>query len=398
MNQPEITSGLLSLLPSFSTLKAPLDEDGGASESLFSQVLSDITPDESSQPEKAGLSGESLPLMGQALPLLSGPATEQPNRLLERIRQSQQVAMNHLSSAADITMVSAGDSSRTASEQMQLMSVAMTVDAEASAQAHSLSAENASKANVAVPVKAFSTAVPFDQVQSQEEEALEWSQELNSDSAEQATLLPKNRQDSVTSNSAQTNFSADPVVNHQPVATNDGLVLSRSDSFVNGDDALLTDIELEQMDEQQQLTEHKSRLEFGSDKQQWTPAMGSRILTMVADNIQQAEIHLDPPELGSMEIKLQLNQEQTSVQVQVQNPQVKEVLEVNAQRLRDVLAEQGLELSEFDVSDQSQFSQGEQNNSDDSASDSAEPEWVAEEENPKPQQLSSANGLFDAYA
>ncbi len=101
----------------------------------------------------------------------------------------------------------------------------------------------------------------------------------------------------------------------------------------------------------------RDKLDFGSDSQKWGPALGSRIVTMVAEGVQEARIQLDPPELGSMELKLQVHQDQTSVQVQVQNNQVRDVLEANAQRLRDALAQQGMTLSGFDVSTQSGSSQ-----------------------------------------
>jgi flagellar hook-length control protein FliK len=69
-----------------------------------------------------------------------------------------------------------------------------------------------------------------------------------------------------------------------------------------------------------------------------------------AKDIRQVTIHLDPPELGTLELKLQIkDDQQTHVQVQVQNSHVKEALESSAQRLREMLANQGLELSKFDV-------------------------------------------------
>ena len=95
-------------------------------------------------------------------------------------------------------------------------------------------------------------------------------------------------------------------------------------------------------------------LEFGSDRQRWGGALGGRLLTMIAADIQEARIHLDPPELGALEIKMTVDaDDQARVSVQVQNSQVKEVLESQAQRLREALAEQGLTLAGFDVSEQS---------------------------------------------
>lgn len=106
--------------------------------------------------------------------------------------------------------------------------------------------------------------------------------------------------------------------------------------------------------ELQQQLNNATRLQFGPDTQQWGGALASRIVTMVAEDIQQARIHLDPPELGSLEIKLQIHNQQATVHVQAQHGQVRDVLEAHAQRLRESLAEQGIDLSDFDVSEQSQ--------------------------------------------
>lgn len=96
-----------------------------------------------------------------------------------------------------------------------------------------------------------------------------------------------------------------------------------------------------------------AKLDLSQDTQQWGGALSSRIVAMISDDVQEARIHLDPPELGSLEIKLHIQQQQAVVQVQAQHGHVREVLEANAQRLRDALAEQGIELSGFDVSERS---------------------------------------------
>jgi flagellar hook-length control protein FliK len=91
-------------------------------------------------------------------------------------------------------------------------------------------------------------------------------------------------------------------------------------------------------------------LKLSKGQQAWGDAITERITMNAAKDIKQVTIHLDPPELGSLELKLQIkDDQQTHVQVQVQNSQVKEALESSAQRLREMLASQGLELSEFDV-------------------------------------------------
>lgn len=138
---------------------------------------------------------------------------------------------------------------------------------------------------------------------------------------------------------------------------------------------LSADVELKSMNERLQ-TQLRERLEFGQDRREWGGALGARIATMVADNIHHARIQLDPPELGSLEIKLQVMHDQATVQVHAQNHQVREVLEANSHRLRDALQGQGLTLAQFDVSEQaSGGNTGDQFNGN-SPSDS-EGEWSA---------------------
>ncbi len=91
-------------------------------------------------------------------------------------------------------------------------------------------------------------------------------------------------------------------------------------------------------------------LKLSKGQQAWGDALTERITMNAAQDIKQVTIHLDPPELGSLELKMQVNDDQqTQVQVQVQNPQVREALESSAHRLRDMLAAEGLELAEFEV-------------------------------------------------
>jgi flagellar hook-length control protein FliK len=72
----------------------------------------------------------------------------------------------------------------------------------------------------------------------------------------------------------------------------------------------------------------------------------------INQKIQSAEIKLAPEELGSMQIKVQLQQEQLSVQFVVQQAGAKEALEQQMPRLREMLEEQGMQLTDGQVSQQ----------------------------------------------
>jgi flagellar hook-length control protein FliK len=74
-------------------------------------------------------------------------------------------------------------------------------------------------------------------------------------------------------------------------------------------------------------------------------------------NLKEAEIRLDPPELGSMQIRIRSDAEQAQINFVVQSQQAKEMLEQSMGRLREMLAEQGINLGESNVSEQGQSEQ-----------------------------------------
>ncbi|NRQ42292.1 flagellar hook-length control protein FliK [Rheinheimera sp. YQF-2] len=82
-----------------------------------------------------------------------------------------------------------------------------------------------------------------------------------------------------------------------------------------------------------------------------------RVNLMVRQNIQVAEIRLDPAGLGQMQIKIDMQQDQASVQFIVQQPQAKELLEQQLPRLREMLQQQGIVLGEGNVQQQTQQQQ-----------------------------------------
>lgn len=82
-----------------------------------------------------------------------------------------------------------------------------------------------------------------------------------------------------------------------------------------------------------------------------------RVMYQVQQKIQSAEIRLAPEELGSVQIKVNLQQDQLSVQFVVQQAQAKEALEQQMPRLRDLLQQQGVELTDSQVSQQQQQQQ-----------------------------------------
>lgn len=89
-------------------------------------------------------------------------------------------------------------------------------------------------------------------------------------------------------------------------------------------------------------------------QQDATGQLRERVSLMVRQNIQIAEIRLDPAGLGMMQIKIDMQQDQASVQFIVQQSQAKELLEQQMPRLREMLQQQGIQLAEGQVQQQSQ--------------------------------------------
>ena len=74
-----------------------------------------------------------------------------------------------------------------------------------------------------------------------------------------------------------------------------------------------------------------------------------RVSALLSINNKEAEIRLDPPEMGSMQIRIRSDAEQAHINFVVQNQQAKEALEQSLPRLRELLAQQGIELGESSI-------------------------------------------------
>ncbi|OIQ25600.1 flagellar hook-length control protein FliK [uncultured Vibrio sp.] len=81
--------------------------------------------------------------------------------------------------------------------------------------------------------------------------------------------------------------------------------------------------------------------------------MAERVQMMMSKNLKNIDIRLDPPELGRMQIRMNMNGDNTAVHFTVTNPQARDVIEQSMPRLREMLAQQGVQLSDTSVQQQS---------------------------------------------
>ncbi|WP_286239962.1 flagellar hook-length control protein FliK [Neptuniibacter halophilus] len=85
----------------------------------------------------------------------------------------------------------------------------------------------------------------------------------------------------------------------------------------------------------------------------WNNALGERAVMIATQNSRVAEIQLDPPELGSLSVRVNVNQDQVSLSFSSPHAHVRDAVEQSLPRLREMFAEQGLALQDSSVSDHS---------------------------------------------
>ncbi|WP_394241742.1 flagellar hook-length control protein FliK [Vibrio astriarenae] len=87
--------------------------------------------------------------------------------------------------------------------------------------------------------------------------------------------------------------------------------------------------------------------------EQMAEKANERVQVMLSKNLKNIDIRLDPPELGRMQIRMNMNGDTTTVHFTVANNQARDVVEQAMPRLREMLAQQGLQLGDTSVQQQS---------------------------------------------
>jgi len=133
-----------------------------------------------------------------------------------------------------------------------------------------------------------------------------------------------------------------------------------------------------------------ARRSFASD-------VGERVLWMATNNRQVAELRVDPPQLGPVEVRLSISGEQASLTLVAANAGVREALQASIPRLQDMIQSIGLELGSVSVGSDSSA----QYRQDDRQRDPGSPRHddatiIAETRTWAPSRM--AVGLVDTYA
>jgi len=97
----------------------------------------------------------------------------------------------------------------------------------------------------------------------------------------------------------------------------------------------------------------------------WNRVLTSRVVWLASEGIQQAALKLNPANLGPVEVRLHVQNEQTSVTFIAHHATTREALEQALPRLRESFTENGMSLADANVSDQTSQQANDQENKDD---------------------------------
>ena len=138
----------------------------------------------------------------------------------------------------------------------------------------------------------------------------------------------------------------------------------------------------------------------GAEATEWGNGLGDRVSWMINQKQNSAIIRLDPPMLGKLDVQVRVTDDATTITIQTQHAQTRELIESASVRLRDFLQENGYQNVNVDVSqrqDQQQArSQATANDNPDQDENSGQ-EQAADHQQ---QQASffSGEGLVDTFA
>ena len=111
--------------------------------------------------------------------------------------------------------------------------------------------------------------------------------------------------------------------------------------------------DLQLKESQSSLKTYTTSVELPVSQGAWAEKVNDKIVWLANQKIQFAEIHLNPQDLGPMEVKINVQNDQATVTFNSQHQGVRELLELNVNRLREMMSENGVDLAHVDVSDQS---------------------------------------------
>lgn len=133
----------------------------------------------------------------------------------------------------------------------------------------------------------------------------------------------------------------------------------------------------------------------------WDQALGQKVTWMIAGEQQSASLTLNPPDLGPLQVVLNVTNSQANATFVAAQPEVRQALEAAMPRLRDMLSDAGIQLGQATVSSgssgqQSAFDQ-QQSSSGSRRTDVSSTRFDTPVQTARVQPSSSGQGLVDTF-
>jgi len=134
---------------------------------------------------------------------------------------------------------------------------------------------------------------------------------------------------------------------------------------------------------------------------EWGDGLGERVNWMINQKQNSATIRLDPPMLGKLDVQVKIVDDATTITIQTQHAQTRELIETASVRLRDHLQENGFQNVNVDVSQRQDQQQGRAQNAVPEHTDEQQEAWReadTEERHNQHAGYSIGDGLLDTFA
>lgn len=149
-----------------------------------------------------------------------------------------------------------------------------------------------------------------------------------------------------------------------------------------------------------------TQLELPLGSAQWGSQIFQRVAWLTGHGIAAAEIHLNPAELGPMQVRVDQRQDSATVVFTSHNSSTREAIEASLPRLRELFSEQGMELLDVDINSGEQQAHANQHDDVDNPAESQTNADLALDKQSdvlmatvsKTETVALRYGLIDAYA
>ena len=130
----------------------------------------------------------------------------------------------------------------------------------------------------------------------------------------------------------------------------------------------------------------------------WRVDAATRIASLVTRGIEHAEVRVTPPDLGPVELRIDVRGNEATLAIVAVQPTTRDALEQALPMLRDMLAQQGLSLGQATVADGRAQSESSGNGPSTRSDAFAEARGIDESAGSRPVRQGIARGLIDVFA